>query len=1356
MNFNPFKLKTNSLIFIFAILLMVTFYFFYFEVYVKNNEARIVRADFRKLNQIGVNIDNKLKTYIHNAVNFTEYISAILQNDDSINTHTLKPLIKQLNKTSTFNKDIKIAWLTDSAGYIIKIDDLNKKSDHRSFYFPIKTGKSTSEINTVIFKISYDDILKGLERKDIFDGLIFIRDSNIVYNNTGEQLLFLPDDIKKYEKENPDHKISETLPAGEVISGKLFDLQISNIEYKAFFKPFTINNETWYAIGLIDSSKFNASIRSIEPWIILTLSMLLIFIILGLPVIKLMVLSKTEQLDTRNIIDYALFVMLGGAFLTVFVSFLSQDNIIKHENDQKLKMLSDTIYNSFVNEMDSAYKQIDHYDLIYADIFNKERPDRIIQNIIDNKDSIYYPSIYPFGDYYFCTDAEGMQIAYLTPFNKKIRLTDLSSRDYVKKKDEWFFPGTDNKKFRLQSIVSVNSGVMKAAIAKKGITDERAVVAISTRMYSIINTLLPMDYSYCIIDKTGKVWFHANPQLNLRENFLEESSDNKYLKAAMYANISKALNINYDNSQYRIHIRPIDKLPLYLIVMYNKKSIKSFQAETITASLLIVGLSFFIIFLQVLALLTFEKIFRQTFSRNLLIKLTRPIPRLEKRYKYLIVLNILLTISTLAFLSYYKDSTAITAVMSLTIILFTRSYWLLNNNKTKKKHRKAFFRFNHILFCIVTITGIMFSPADWWKIFLFDIVTCMIVCIRYKYLRKPIALIDKIVKDYWSTYTLLLLSIFVLMGIIPSLHAYETGFNNESAIRIKHKLTDLMYKKERRNELIQSFYDNVTPSAGRDNIIKQRRDLGIYIKFDNSARFHSYAKDFTSTKNTNKRWDTIYCYIRPFYDKYIIENKYLPYQNISNKNIIWHEGQNSITLEYSSLTQDICKNTAKHHYITSSVPRIRFNLPLYRPGKGIVSNIIANTIFWFFIALVVMLFYFLLKFGIYRIFNRNVIKNYYYQDFGTILHQLINLNKCVLVVRLSPIDKTETFYNEFLKSERTNENIKLIDWSKDEEIKNAEKLIINPFKHDPKIILIKEFDHNFTDHDLMNKKLTLISKLLSSDNIKLIITLQYKPGHIIEHYQKLITKTPEAYRINDPATCYNNIVNKLNCLNKTYITTFMPIRYRYPEKLEKQYQNNKPRKLTKELILNNELEASDYLRQFTDTLETFKNEHDEKFNDYPEEILINKVLSLADKYYEDIFNNCTPEEQYILIDLAHDLIINPKNEKAIISLLKKGILVKKYFKVVMMNKSFLKFAVSKLSLAKDLEEKLVKGQDTGTWHGYKLTLTLIILSLFVFIAMANHNFLDNLNQVFIALGGGIAVITGLIGLLSHKGKHSNN
>jgi hypothetical protein len=78
--------------------------------------------------------------------------------------------------------------------------------------------------------------------------------------------------------------------------------------------------------------------------------------------------------------------------------------------------------------------------------------------------------------------------------------------------------------------------------------------------------------------------------------------------------------------------------------------------------------------------------------------------------------------------------------------------------------------------------------------------------------------------------------------------------------------------------------------------------------------------------------------------------------------------------------------------------------------------------------------------------------------------------------------------------------------------------------------------------------------------------------------------------------------------------------------------------------------------------------------------------------------------------------------------------------------------MSKLSRETKSELESEMGRETGNWKGYRVTLIMVILGLFVFIALANQDFIDDLNQLFVALGGGVAVITGILGILSRKSK----
>jgi hypothetical protein len=219
----------------------------------------------------------------------------------------------------------------------------------------------------------------------------------------------------------------------------------------------------------------------------------------------------------------------------------------------------------------------------------------------------------------------------------------------------------------------------------------------------------------------------------------------------------------------------------------------------------------------------------------------------------------------------------------------------------------------------------------------------------------------------------------------------------------------------------------------------------------------------------------------------------------------------------------------------------------------------------------------------------------------------------------------------------------------------------------------------------------------------------------------------------------------------SFLLDFLPVSYNHKEFLEDVYCKAKPKKISNENMIRNELNASDYLKQFEEALLDFNSAYKKKTNkEMPEELIISKINVLAENYFEDLFQSCTVEEQYVLFDISDDMIINPKNEKAIVSLLRKGILVKKCYKINLMNISFRRFVISKLDKATKTKLELVMGKDSGTWQGYRATLVIIIIALFVFIGMANQDFIDNLNQLFIALGGGIAVISGVLGLMSRK------
>ena len=183
-----------------------------------------------------------------------------------------------------------------------------------------------------------------------------------------------------------------------------------------------------------------------------------------------------------------------------------------------------------------------------------------------------------------------------------------------------------------------------------------------------------------------------------------------------------------------------------------------------------------------------------------------------------------------------------------------------------------------------------------------------------------------------------------------------------------------------------------------------------------------------------------------------------------------------------------------------------------------------------------------------------------------------------------------------------------------------------------------------------------------------------------------------------------------------------------------------------------ELEASTYLHRYSAEMMRLYNELVDK--KVPGQIIkdriITRIMELSQLYYDSILASCTPMERFVLSDMAHDSIVNSKNKNVVTGLIHRGLFVVSGCAIRFMNESFRKHVVLRYTPEERalLKEKL---GDTGTsWQGYKLILVLIMIGLISFLFIANRAILDNLNKLFLVIGGGTVLITNLTGLLTRK------
>ena len=1392
MKLKPLTQSTNFWIILSSAVILILFYIFYLNYYVANRESRITATRFRVLDQMGDNIDKRMDGYIKNAKNLNDKIKIEwgLSKNDSLRKdferNNKKPFIDYVNSQGDINKDLKvIRFITgkNPAGEFKKeLKDLSPYSYYiadkiKDPPFPVQSDDKSA---IIVVEAPYRNLLKGLERKDVFDGLILIRDTAIVYNTLSQDMILtagrgINDLIEQAGSSSENNKKSAILFSsknspltGTIFSGSAFDIDISNIPYKAFLKPVIVNREAWYIIGLMKKKNYVAASHSIAPWAIILLSMVLLLLILGLPIIKLKVMSKTEQLRTGTIINSAISLLLGGSLIALFLFFLTQNATRKQNIDNNLKSLSAKIYGTFTNELTNAYRQLEVYDNAYDSIDFSDTANHYnnkIRNNILAHNNVAFPRAYPFADYYFWTDKNGVQSAYLTPFKEYGAMTDLSSRDYVNKKDEWFFPGDESKKFRVESIVSFTSGSVKAAVSKPGKSPDRPVIALTSRLYSVIDPIIPKDYSFCIIDKTGLVWFHSNKNLNLKEDFITECNDNNLLRAAMYRNLSKAINVNYYNNLQRAYIRPMDPLPLYLIVLYNEKADKSFQAQIITISLIFMGLLFTMIFLQVIVLLFIERHFPWNLSKNIIFRITRPMMHLNAGYVYLLVLFAILFIVIIPFMIWLTRMQAVTALFIFVVIIFNYSFLILNPASSRKPVKIRFTVFNLLLLILLNVAGyMMFGGNGLWKVLLFEATVGVVILLCHIFLKGRVKNEER---HYAGNYNLFLIGLLLLLGIVPTFKFYESAYNTEDGIRIRHDQIALMKQREKRNAAISNYFNLIKPSKGAEDVLKKRKNLGIYTLFLDSTRFYPVnTHNEISGGTPNNYWDTLFCYLRPFYDDYILENKYLIFNHQKDSDISWQRNGHKLLFQYTSLTEDPDHKMPVKYGIESHTPKTLMYLPFSPHDYPPVKTVLLNLIFWLLIAGLLVILYFLLRFGTRRLYCMNVIENYSHQAFINNVKYHLSAHNNLLVYRLSALDETNLFSQGISKETDTLyvnwTNMNRVKATEDLVQKNLDEFLLSKKEKDNEekgiqsiisqtlTVFIDHFDKNFQDPGDFTERIKTVQHLTEKEGVRIILLSQNSPETILKYYEnRSRTEETEKKKNKTGEQPYTEFISLMSEL----VTLVYPVRYDYSREDEVRLCKQSIPVMENEKFILSEVTATDYLKQLKPSV---MNYYDTQCKNYfcqnPEEITINKIMSLAEKYYKNLLESCSDEELYVLYDLADDMIVNPNNEKIVIRLLEKGLLKKECDRISFVNVSFRRFLLNSLNKAEASKLELKMGKNAGTWRGYRTTMVLIIAGLFIFIALANQNFIESLNQLFVAIGGGVAVITGILGLLSKKGK----
>ena len=1340
--------RRNIKIILIAFFAIIALYLFYIQVYTKTREGQLIQTRFRVLDQMGNNLKAKITSYESNANTYEEAIC------DSLNVELLKDItivsIKNIipNFSKVYNQDLKFIDKrkgTSTENTVTRNDSVIISSTQLEFYLP------------------KEFLLKNIDRKEVFENSLVIGDSSIIFCSfSGDLKLVFDNSVRDGKKKSSGFSTSGNsdtlflpvngkLHAATIYSSRYYDITLPDGDYKLFLKPLKMGTEDWFIGGLVRKEDFQSEKQSIAPWFIIVLSLGLLLIMLSMPFVKLKVMSRTEMLGTGTVVYSGIALLLGVSFIIHFLFFQTYNFSRIKDSDENLQAFSNQIKSSLTDEMKLIYQQLTDVEIKFLDPSNTETINEA--DILNNTD--WKTDLYPYFDYIYLLNNGGKQIAQISPFSVKPILSTYKTRDYFTKKDEWYWPFSEpgeQKKFRMESIVSMTSGDYKVAFSRPSDPVKNQVIVMTGQFYSLIDPIIPKGYKFCIIDRSGKVWFHSNKYLNQAENFIRECNDDKLLKAALYADITRSLNVSYYNNLYRIRIEPLDPLqdiPLYLVTMYDLRIESSYHALVfITTLLMMCGLYIFLLF-QVIIILLLKRAFRNDYVHaHFQFDLINLRSSKVLDYKRLILYFAAALVIYGFYISMTEGIIAVTSIFILVTVLFTALFIRLHDFKRESPAIYIFIIINSLIVIFLLIlqskTATGSTDKYFWLVLFF-----ILVILNYTE-DKISGMLEGIRLKPEVSYSLLILMIALLFGVAPILKFFDIAAHIENNIIIRYGQVELAKSMEARNNNFSTYYTRIDDIAetgkneNRDRAHRSRKEKGIYTDFWHDTHIYNTGeiKSIAHVKAPGKI-ESLFNTLRPVYkDGFSVVSKYLLIDSVKNRPYNWDvHGDSIMEFIYQSPTEDISRKEIKSRVIVSSLPSANIFIPFDKSQKLYVLKI-----FILFLILItfLILFYKLVLFTTRRLFGVSLIHNYDGKNLVVEVQRHLDNGSSIMLINPAGHAGIEKLAGKITTDFNTSE----FNW----EFANMN------LSSKPR--LIKDLFRNYHDPKIFGDKLDMLAEAVQNPG-KLIILLDSNPETILSFYHRKTEPRKKSdvksdIKQDENAELYHHTLHLFKSLMNKIPILYIPVRYQVPEGKPVGAVSARPsinyEDETLPEQLARELSAGDYLQTLKQPVEDYilnLKDTNLKMNEM-KHLVVKKISEMAEKYYQSLLETCSSEEKFVLMDLAFDKIANVKNKQVIIKLLRRGMLVYGKDSVCLMNDSFRDFLITHYSFNDKQEYKKAMDVGPSNWTGLKFAIILLIIALFVFLFLSNQEFLNNLNKMFIALGASIAGISSLLGLIGKK------
>ncbi len=1295
---NKKRMDISAWLLLAAAFLIMIFFLWYFFIYVNSQEKLQIQKSFRVLTQLGENLKNR----------YNSYRSIISSTDmDSM-------LVKSFGGSGFKKKNNEISK------YFFGLETVRNNTYMDDDYIYFRTGDSliTDTIKCrekedivsvpVNFRIGKSTFFLPIARKDVFDEIIFIKHA---YGKNSDRFFYstYPGDLEINQVDSIIKSYSG------ISSGGYGNTKIAGIDYKLFLIKTQIGrNDSYYIGGLINGEKYTKETRAINYYLALLLLILFITFLMSIPLFKLKMTSENQDLKIADLLLSTLSIIGGASFvllvlLSILGYFKTRDKI-----ETSLRNLSDNIKNNFITEV----KKIDYTLTLFASdslIINKgnlklEYPELDYSRYIklDNKTYNYFKLI-------FRLDSTGFQDSIISARQKTSSKDNYSYRKYFTESGEWRLDGSS---IMLDFIISSTSGEQLGVVSKK---KNPFVYVVTARLNSVINTILPPGYGFCIIDKSGDVKFHSESARMLRENFLAETENSSDLVSALYSSDKRHFIAKYLGQSHLCYVQPVNTLPLYLVTFYDNSYSNSVNLQVTTMAfvfLLMLHLMFFFVMIGS-RIADYRK---SELKKNLdVIEFLRPSRLKMPMYKKMMFTNtsaILLIIIS----CWLMPATDVIFLIFIYVLiqLFTATYYAnyLSDKERGTGYSKGLIIVTALMFTAVYYLAVK-AEAD---LFYLIILSLLLVFIDFTVLAKyKEKMIDSFLKKFRFSsakyFHVYLFSWFNLIVTVPIILFFIFFYNYETGLELTSNLYSIAQKEAERNYEIDKFYNDYISTAFypyKDN----RKLEGLYLT-DGISRENDSGQ-FDKLKMKSGSLDGIFFYIKQALDKRGKQRRSLVKKHFNDTNEEIVKCEDSIIVKYT---------VPQIHYTAGSYPGV-----IYYKGKPFtfeLGNIEVGVSSILLLIIILLASYKLIIFTADRIFGLSIktednaflkLADAYESGNNVIIHPSV-------------------FCENVIKKYASKPKFLVFDY----QITGA--LAYNYLPEDTAVIIINNVDLDLTNPKNELKKFAAINKIIESGKYRLFLIFNQGIEKIIENNRGILdNKTKEA----DNAAA--ELQKILEDMDNKYTHIYSPLigveNKSIKKYIEERLENTELSIEAKAVILDELtvlLLPYVQLKKYSDQVIRFARQNSEIKN-LPEKIII-KIQETAQEYYETLWLSCTKNEKLLLDDIADNLLLNDKNVKVIKTLSAKGFL-KKGVSIRLVNQSFRNYINIKCD--EDEEKEYLQVRKKGNWAKYRAPLILVLLAIAFFIVL-QENLLSNIYSILTMVLGIVTIVTKISGIFTPGG-----